>query len=245
MRIEREKELEEEWLSEQYKKQRKWKEAKQREEEQKLLELEKEVRRRRGELFDYKFGDKTRLDNFHGLQIEDVTKLRIGVFGPTGSGKSCFINTCERAVREYRERIRPGQHHWTGGDASHSRTTCQRCSSTWSTSGASSTTALTRRSSLRTSCSGNSSLVITSTVYADGQASSQDMPQCPEFGQRLHGIIIVESPPSPLSLNVTNWSQKTTVKTPLMRLRRPPEVLPATHSSCGITTKRNSNVTRK
>lgn len=70
-------------------------EAKKREEERKRLEQERELCRRRGELFNYKFGNKTRLDNFRGLQIEDVTQLRIGVFGPTGSGKSCFINTCQ------------------------------------------------------------------------------------------------------------------------------------------------------
>lgn len=38
--------------------------------------------------------------SFRDLDLSDVTKLRIGVFGPTGSGKSCFINTCERVVRK-------------------------------------------------------------------------------------------------------------------------------------------------
>ena len=75
-------------------------EARKREEEKKRLQLEAELCRCRDELFNYTFGNKTRLDNFLGLQIEDVTQLRIGVFGPTGSGKSCFINTCERTVRE-------------------------------------------------------------------------------------------------------------------------------------------------
>ena len=55
---------------------------------------------RGAELFDYKFGNKSKLDSFRGLAIDDVTQLRIGVFEPTGSGKSCFINTCERAVRQ-------------------------------------------------------------------------------------------------------------------------------------------------
>lgn len=66
-------------------------------EEQKL---ELEICRRRDELYKYRFGDKIRLDSFRGLSIEDVTRLRIGVFGPTGSGISCFINMCERVVRQ-------------------------------------------------------------------------------------------------------------------------------------------------
>ena len=70
------------------------------EEEERRLRLENELCLRRAELFDYKFGNKIKLDSFKGLAIDDVTQLRIGVFGPTGSGKSCFINTCERAVRQ-------------------------------------------------------------------------------------------------------------------------------------------------
>ena len=69
------------------------------EEEERRLRLENELCLRRAELFDYKFGNKNKLDSFEGLAIDDVTQLRIGVFAPTGSGKSCFINTCERAVR--------------------------------------------------------------------------------------------------------------------------------------------------
>ncbi|KAJ7392865.1 hypothetical protein OS493_010526 [Desmophyllum pertusum] len=123
------------------------------EEEQKRLQLEDELLRRRGELFDYKFGDKTRLDNFLGLQIEDVTKLRIGVFGPTDLGRVAlstrvnergFFNYSANETVEFENilfgKLQPGDN-------------------------------IDRR--------------------ADGQASSQDMHQCPEFGQRLHGIIIV------------------------------------------------------
>ena len=75
-------------------------EARKREEEERRLRLENELCLRRAALFDYKFGNKIKLDSFKGLAIDDVTQLRIGVFGPTGSGKSCFINTCERAVRQ-------------------------------------------------------------------------------------------------------------------------------------------------
>ena len=69
-------------------------------EEEKRLKLEHELRLRRAELYEYRFGTKTRLDSFRGLPIDDVSQLRIGVFGATGSGKRSFINTCERAVRE-------------------------------------------------------------------------------------------------------------------------------------------------
>ena len=69
-------------------------------EEEKRLKLEHELRLRRAELYEYRFGTKTRLDSFRSLPIDDVTQLRIGVFGATGSGKRSFINTCERAVRE-------------------------------------------------------------------------------------------------------------------------------------------------
>ena len=75
-------------------------EARREEDKGKILRLESELCLRRAELFDYKFGNKIKLDSFRGLAIDDVTQLRIGVFGPTGSGKSCFINTCERAVRQ-------------------------------------------------------------------------------------------------------------------------------------------------
>ena len=64
------------------------------------MRLEKELCLRRDELFNYKFGNKTWLGSFGGLELDDVTQLRIGVFGATGSGKSCFINTCERTVRQ-------------------------------------------------------------------------------------------------------------------------------------------------
>ena len=104
LRVAQEKEQEEVRRRAEYKEQRQreiaQEEARKRKEEEKRLRLENELCLRRAELFDYKFGNKTRLDNFRGLPIDDVTQLRIGVFGPTGSGKSCFINTCERAVRE-------------------------------------------------------------------------------------------------------------------------------------------------
>ena len=104
LRILQEKRREEERRQVKYKQQGqreiKQEEARKREEEERRLRLEIELCLRRAELFDYKFGNKIKLDSFKGLAIDDVTQLRIGVFGPVGSGKSCFINTCERAVRQ-------------------------------------------------------------------------------------------------------------------------------------------------
>ena len=64
------------------------------------MELEAELPQLRRQLKNYKFGDKIKLDSFLGLEIDDVTQLRIGVFGHAGSGKSSFINTVERVVRQ-------------------------------------------------------------------------------------------------------------------------------------------------
>ena len=98
LRIQEEERREEERRRGEYRPQRQrqieQEEARKREEEERRLRLESELCLRRDELFEYKFGDKIKLDSFKGLAIDDVTQLRIGVFGPTGSGKSCFINTC-------------------------------------------------------------------------------------------------------------------------------------------------------
>ncbi|XP_068685963.1 uncharacterized protein [Montipora foliosa] len=101
---EEEEEEEEQRRKKQYQEQRQREQAQEeeriRKETARLFAQENELCLRRAELYNYTFGSKTHLDSFRGLAIDDVTKLRIGVFGPTGSGKSCFINTCERAVRE-------------------------------------------------------------------------------------------------------------------------------------------------
>ena len=119
MRMERERQEEEAKRREQYKQQLQREmaeeDARRKEEEQKRLQLEVELCRRRDKLFNYKFGNKTGLYNFLGLQIEDVTQLRIGVFGPSASGKSSFINTCERTVRQTEKGRAPDS--TTGADA--------------------------------------------------------------------------------------------------------------------------------
>lgn len=51
----------------------------------------------RKKLVGYKFGVNTGQNK---NLFTNITQLRIGVFGPTASGKTSFVNTCERALRE-------------------------------------------------------------------------------------------------------------------------------------------------
>ena len=188
LRIEREREEEEASRREQYRQQRQREIA---EEEQKRLQLEAELCRRRDELFNYTFGNKTRLDNFLGLQIEDVTQLRIGVFGPTGSGKSCFINTCERTVRQTEKGTAPDSTTGQEGTITLQDYLSEMFFRLVDTRGffhynANETTEFEN--------------ILTGKIQpgdyivrpVDGQATAaQEMYQKPEFWQRLHGIIIV------------------------------------------------------
>ena len=75
-------------------------EGRRREEEEKRMLLEYELCRLRAKLIGYEFGEYNGLHSFQGLEIEDVTQLRIGLFGPSGSGISCFIHGCERVLRQ-------------------------------------------------------------------------------------------------------------------------------------------------
>ncbi|XP_019628996.1 PREDICTED: uncharacterized protein LOC109473519 [Branchiostoma belcheri] len=71
------------------------------EEDARLRQLQEEARTRRVKLLDYSFGDVHGPRYFAKVDISDMKEggLRIGLFGPSGSGKSSFINTCEMALK--------------------------------------------------------------------------------------------------------------------------------------------------
>ena len=155
------------------------------------MELEAELCRLRYQLKNYTFGDKIKLDSFLGLEIDDVTQLRIGVFGPAGSGKSSFINTVERVVRQTDKGSVPV-------------TSCL---------GEEGTIILQdylpelffHLVDTRGFFKYNSNEIIEFQNVLSGkiqpgeiivrpkkgQVNQQEMHRCPEFGQRLHGAIIV------------------------------------------------------
>lgn len=195
MRIKREKEEEEARQREQYKQQLQREmaeeEARREEEEQKRLQLEAELCRRRDELFNYKFGNKTRLDNFLGLQIEDVTQLRIGVFGPTGSGKSCFINTCERTVRQTEKGTAPDSTTGQEGTITLQDYLPEMFFHLVDTRGFFNYNA-NEAAEFENILTGKIQPGDNIVRPKEGEASAaQELHQRTEFGQRMHGIIIV------------------------------------------------------
>eukprot|EP00058_Branchiostoma_floridae_P026011 XP_002611501.1 hypothetical protein BRAFLDRAFT_63864 [Branchiostoma floridae] len=72
-------------------------------EAERLSKLQQTALDEREKLLKYCFGDKHGLRSFDSLNIRDMQQsdrgIRIGMFGPSGSGKSSFINTCERAIK--------------------------------------------------------------------------------------------------------------------------------------------------
>ena len=138
----------------------------------------------------YQFGDKIKLDSFQGLEIDDVTQLRIGVFGPAGSGKSSFINTVERVVRQTDKGTVPCHHGAYEGTTElqdylpelffHLVDT--RCFFNFN---------YNEIIMFQNVLSGK---VQPGEIIArdrTDQVSKQEMHRCPNFGQRLHGAIIV------------------------------------------------------
>ena len=138
----------------------------------------------------YQFGDKIKLDSFQGLEIDDVTQLRIGVFGPAGSGKSSFINTVERVVRQTDKGTVPCHH--LGGEGTiilqdylpelFFHLVDAPCFLRFTSD---------EMIMFQNVLSGK---VQPGEIIArdrTDQVSKQEMHRCPNFGQRLHGAIIV------------------------------------------------------
>ena len=152
--------------------------------------MEAELCRLRYQLETYQFGDKIKLDSFQGLEIDDVTQLRIGVFGPAGSGKSSFINTVERVVRQTDKGTVPCHHGGSEGTIVLQDYLPELFFHLVDTHGF---------------FSFNSNEIIMFQNVLSGkvqpgefiarvgtdQFSKQEMHRCPNFGQRLHGAIIV------------------------------------------------------
>ncbi|XP_070552681.1 interferon-induced protein 44-like [Ptychodera flava] len=89
------------WLDTRKKKEEEKVKAKQRSEKIKreLANVDKRV----NELRCYTFASLCGIAAFEGLEVRDILRpggLRIGLFGPAGSGKSSFISTCEKTIKK-------------------------------------------------------------------------------------------------------------------------------------------------
>ena len=193
--IEKERQQEEESCREKLRRQRQKEieeeEKLRKEDERKRRDLEAELCRLRFQLQMYQFGDKIKLDSFLGLEIDDVTQLRIGVFGPAGSGKSSFINTVERVVRQTDKSSVPV----TSCRGEEGTIILQdylpelffhlvdtRCFFTFD-----SNEIIMFQNVLSGKVQPGEFIARDRT----DQVSKQEMHRCPNFGQRLHGAIIV------------------------------------------------------
>ena len=189
-RIEKEKQQEEERHREKLRRQRQKEREEEEEDEQKRLELEAELCRLRFQLQMYQFGDKIKLDSFLGLEIDDVTQLRIGVFGSTGSGKSCFINTVERVVRQTNKGSVPDQSRGNEGTIVLQDYLPELFFHLVDTRGFfnyDSDDIIEFQNVLNGKIQPGDIIVRPRTAQVD----KQEMYRCPNFGQRLHGAIIV------------------------------------------------------
>ena len=167
-------------------------EARRKEEEENILRLESKLCLRRAELFDYKFDNKSTLDSFRGLAIDDVTQLRIGVFGPTGSGKSCFINTCERAVRQTDKGTAPDSTTGQEGTITLQDYLPELFFNLVDTRGFFNynyNETVEFQNILQGKIQPGDNVVRPKEDQED--ASAMDLQPCPQFANRLHGIIIV------------------------------------------------------
>ena len=132
-----------------------------------------------------------------GLNIDDVTQLRIGVFGTTGSGKSCFINTCERVVRQTEKGSAPVCRTGKMGT-----TTLQdylpemffRLVDTRGFFNYKANENIEFQNILLGKIQPGDNIV----RPEDDEDNTQELNQYPAFGQRLHGIIIVIKATNPI-----------------------------------------------
>ena len=154
------------------------------------MELEAELPKLRRQLKNYKFGDKIKLDSFLGLEIDDVTQLRIGVFGSAGTGKSCFINTVERVVRQTNKGSVPDQSEGEEGTIVLQDYLPELFFHLVDTRGFfiyDSDDVIEFQNVLSGKFQPGDIIV----RPKKDQVNKQEMHQCPKFGQRLHGAIIV------------------------------------------------------
>lgn len=166
-------------------------EARMRAEEQKRLQVEAELCRRRDQLLNYKFGTKTGLRNFVGLQIEDVTQLRIGLIGPTASGKTLFINTCERTVRQTEKGTVPTKEDGTAILQDYLPEMFFRLVDTMGFFQFNAYEVAQFRNILTGKIQSGELLVPRHSDHWDGQViAAQEVYQKPELCQRLHGVIV-------------------------------------------------------
>ena len=189
-RIEKEKQQEEERHREKLRRQRQKEREEEEEDEQKRLELEAELCRLRFQLQMYQFGDKIKLDSFLGLEIDDVTQLRIGVFGSAGTGKSCFINTVERVVRQTNKGSVPDQSKGEEGTIVLQDYLPELFFHLVDTRGFfkyDSDDTIEFQNVLNGKIQPGDIIV----RPIEEQVTKQELHRCPDFGQRLHGAIIV------------------------------------------------------
>ena len=189
-RIEKEKQQEEERHREKLRRQRQKEREEEEEDEQKRLELEAELCRLRFQLQMYQFGDKIKLDSFLGLEIDDVTQLRIGVIGPAGSGKSSFINTVERVVRQTDKGTVPCHHGGKEGTIILQDYLPELFFHLVDTRGFfkyDSDDTIEFQNVLNGKIQPGDIIV----RPIEEQVTKQELHRCPDFGQRLHGAIIV------------------------------------------------------